>query len=224
MTGMNDRGMDNWDGWLGWMIGMDDWHGWLALIIGIDDWHGWLAWMTGTDDWHGWLAWMTGMDDWHGWLAWMTGMDDWLSCFKLIFYILITDWRTDGLTDGQTDLHGYLLSRYRDWKAILPLILSLCNSTEVVYLKREEYSKVSGLKNIDLFLMILGVVCKGKCQPTSTRKYYHQHRPRKGRDKSQQVESNLENGSRSLSVLGRLQIYRLLWLQWDRIWWLLLWW
>ena len=35
-------------------------------------------------------------------------MDDWLSRFKLIFYMLITD--------GRTDLHGYLLSCYRDLK------------------------------------------------------------------------------------------------------------
>ena len=64
----------------------------------MDDWYGWLAQITAMDDWHGWLARMTGMDDWHGWLAWMTGMDDWLSCFKLIFYILITDRQTDRLT------------------------------------------------------------------------------------------------------------------------------
>ena len=67
------------DGGVGVMTGIDAWDGWL-----------WLAWMIGMNDWHGWLVWMTSMDDWHGWLAWYC-LDDLLSCFKLIFYIVITD-------------------------------------------------------------------------------------------------------------------------------------
>ena len=80
-------------------------------------WHG-LSWMTLMDDCHGHHPWMTLMDlmdDFHGWLSWMTGMDyprllmvaD-LSYFHILF--------SYGLTDRQTDLHWYLLSRYRDWK------------------------------------------------------------------------------------------------------------
>ena len=48
-------------------------------------------WGGGGHDWHGWLAWVTGMGDWHGWL-------------DFYFYILISYWQTDGLTDGRTDI------------------------------------------------------------------------------------------------------------------------
>ena len=78
------------------------------------------SWMTFMDDFHGWLSFMIFMDDFHWWLLWMTVMDDfhvlvmvdWTLLFISYFYILISY----GLTDGQTDLHWYLLSRYRDWK------------------------------------------------------------------------------------------------------------
>ena len=116
--------MDDWYGWLAWMTGMDDSDGWLAWMTGMDDWPGWLAWMTGMDDRHEWLEWMTSMDDWHGWLAWMTGMEADIS----YFYILITDGRTDGLTDG----HWYPLSRYCDWK---PIFIFLKNVRKFLWVR-----------------------------------------------------------------------------------------
>ena len=48
---------------------------------------------------------MTFMDDFH-----VLVMDEWTLLFISYFHILISY----GLTDGQTDLHRYLLSRYRD--------------------------------------------------------------------------------------------------------------
>ena len=82
--------------------------------------------MTGMDDWHGWLAWMTG--NWHGWLPWMTGMDDWHGWADISYFYILT---TDRQTDWRTDLHWYLLSRYRDWKLeqlLLAKELILCIS------------------------------------------------------------------------------------------------
>ena len=47
---------------------------------------------------------MTFMDDFHGWLD--------FAVYKLFLQIVYRQ------TDRQTDLHWYLLSRYRDWKVI----------------------------------------------------------------------------------------------------------
>ena len=72
---------------------------------------------------------MTGMDDWHGWLAWMNGMDDWrfelFELFELFLHIVYrrTDWRTD--------LHWYLLSRYRNWKHLITTVLPQFLSTHL---------------------------------------------------------------------------------------------
>ena len=49
---------------------------------------------------------MTGVDDWHRWLI--------LTNWAVFTYCL--------QTDRQTDLHWYLLSRYRDWKGVLSSI------------------------------------------------------------------------------------------------------
>ena len=80
--------------------------------LAVKDNH-WLSWMTFMDDFIGWLSWMTFMDDIHGWLSWMTFMDD-CHGFLGLFYNLISNRLTNGLL--LMDLHGYLLSRYCDWK------------------------------------------------------------------------------------------------------------
>ena len=86
---------------------------WLSWTV-MDDFHWWPSWMTFMDDFHGWFLWMTFMDDFH-----VLVMDDWTLLFISYFYILITDGPTDELTDWQTDIHWYKLSRYRDWKRSL---------------------------------------------------------------------------------------------------------